>query len=52
MLLSQDPITAEKIADMTGLDLSSVMIILTKLEMDGMAREIWPQSFVRTPSFA
>lgn len=51
-LLSQDPITAEKIADMTGLDLSSVMIILTKLEMDGMAREIWPQSFVRTPSFA
>ena len=45
--LTMDPQTAETIARITGTELSSVMIMLTRLEMEGFAKEVWPGSFVR-----
>ena len=46
-ILTLDPQSAEMIADKTGMPLPTVMVILTKLEIEGIAKEVWPGNFVR-----
>ena len=45
--LSLDAQSAEKISDDLGIPVTTVMVILTKLEIEGIAREVWPGNFVR-----
>ena len=45
--LTLDPRNIDEIASLAGMAVSDAMIILSKLEMEGIAREIWPGSFVR-----
>lgn len=45
--LSLDPITAEDIGDRTGLAINAVLVSLSKLDMDGYAKEIAVGQFVR-----
>ncbi len=46
-VLTIEPQSAEAIADAAHMPLSAVMIILTKLEIEGRAREVWPGYFIR-----
>lgn len=46
-VLTIEPQSVETIADAAGLPLSAAMIILTKLEIEGAAREVWPGYFIR-----
>ena len=47
MLLTIDPQSTEQIADRAGMPVETAMVILTKLEMLGFAREVWPGYFVK-----
>lgn len=46
-VLTLEPQSTEAIADAAGLPLPAAMIILTKLEIDGAAKEVWPGYFIR-----
>lgn len=46
-MLTLDPRGTDEIASLSGLPVETVMIILSKLEMEGIAKEIWPERFVR-----
>ena len=45
-VLTSEPQSAEKIALAAGMPLSAVLVILTKLELEGAAKEVWPGCFV------
>ncbi len=51
-VLMIEPQSTEAIADKAHLPLESVMIILTKLEIEGIAREVWPGYFIIRQEFA
>ncbi len=46
-VLTLEPLNTETISDLAGLPLGQVMIMLTKLELEGLAREVWPGYFIR-----
>ncbi len=46
--LTFDPVTTQTICEKSGMPLKDVMVSLTKLEIRGIAKEIWPGCFVRT----
>ena len=45
--LTIDPRSTDEIAELSGVPVKNVMIILSKLEMEGIAKEIYPGRFVR-----
>ncbi len=47
MLLTIDPQSTEQIADRGDLPVEAALIMLTKLEMLGFAREVWPGYFIK-----
>ncbi|MCR5591570.1 MAG: DNA-processing protein DprA [Lachnospiraceae bacterium] len=51
-VLTLDPLSAENIAAMAGMPLEKVMILLTRLELEGAAKELWPGFFVKKPDLA
>ena len=46
-VLTIEPQSTEAIANAAGLPLSTAMVILTKLEIEGAAKEVWPGYFIR-----
>ena len=46
-VLTLEPQSIEVIADKAGIPLDSALIILTKLELEGSAREVWPGHFIK-----
>ncbi len=46
-ILSLEPQSAETIANNAKLPLNAAMIMLTKLDLEGCAREVWPGYFVK-----
>ncbi len=46
-ILTLEPQSAETIANKAKLPLNAAMIMLTKLDLEGCAREVWPGYFVR-----
>ncbi len=46
-ILTLEPQSTESIADAAGLELPAAMVILTKLEIEGAAKEVWPGYFIR-----
>ncbi|MCR5672874.1 MAG: DNA-processing protein DprA [Lachnospiraceae bacterium] len=51
-LLTIEPQSIEAIAHRADMSADTVMIMLTKLEMEGIARETWPGYFIREPELA
>ena len=51
-VLTIEPRSIEAIAQAAKTSPESAMIILTKLEIEGIARETWPGYFVKTPELA
>ena len=51
-VLTIEPQSTEAIAAAANMTAESAMIMLTKLEMEGIARETWPGYFIREPAFA
>ncbi|MBR6359897.1 MAG: DNA-processing protein DprA [Lachnospiraceae bacterium] len=47
MVLTLDPQSTEQIADMGDLSVETTLVMLTKLEMLGFAREVWPGYFIK-----
>ncbi len=45
--LSLDPQNAESIARRAKMSVDAALILLTRLELDGMAREVWPGYFIK-----
>ena len=45
-VLTLDPASAESIAGAAGISLADAMIILSKLELEGAAKEVFPGYFV------
>lgn len=46
-ILTIEPQSTEAIANAAALPLSTAMVILTKLEIEGAAKEVWPGYFIR-----
>ena len=51
-VLSIEPQSTESIANAAHLSPESTLIILTRLELEGLAREVWPGYFIRKPELA
>lgn len=49
-VLTLEPQSVEAIAGNAGVEVDAAMIMLTKLELEGSAREIWPGYFVENAS--